>query len=52
MCLPVTNQLSEVMAGADQQAIVGLLSRMGEYRSVGYEYYSNMWWVIETRWKK
>ena len=30
MCLPVTNQLSEVMAAADQQAIVCLLSRMGE----------------------
>ena len=30
MCLPVTNQLSEVMAGADQQAIVCLLSRMGK----------------------
>ncbi|XP_033124522.1 protein transport protein Sec24A-like [Anneissia japonica] len=28
MCLPITNQLSEVYAGADSQAIVGLLSRM------------------------
>ena len=30
LCLPVTNSLSEIYAGADQQAIVGLLAKMGE----------------------
>lgn len=30
LCLPVTNQLSEVHAGADQLAIVGLLAKMGK----------------------
>lgn len=34
MCLPVTNQLSEIYAGADQQAIVGLLAKMAADRSV------------------
>ncbi|XP_072038207.1 protein transport protein Sec24A-like isoform X2 [Amphiura filiformis] len=34
MCLPVTNQLSEVMAGADQQGIVCMLSRMAVDKSV------------------
>lgn len=34
MCLPVTNQLSEIYAGADQQAIIGLLAKMGADRSV------------------
>ncbi|XP_071952334.1 protein transport protein Sec24A-like isoform X2 [Antedon mediterranea] len=28
MCLPITGQLSEIYAGADSQAIIGLLSRM------------------------
>ena len=30
MCLPVTNQLSEIYAGADQKAIIGLLAKMGK----------------------
>ena len=30
LCLPVTNQLSEVYASADQQAIVALLAKMGK----------------------
>ncbi|XP_062583448.1 protein transport protein Sec24A-like isoform X2 [Saccostrea cucullata] len=34
LCLPVTNQLSEIYAGADQQAIVGLLAKMAVDRSV------------------
>ncbi|KAJ8318325.1 hypothetical protein KUTeg_003416 [Tegillarca granosa] len=34
MCLPVTNQISEVFAGADQQAIVALLAKMAVDRSV------------------
>ncbi|XP_060080427.1 protein transport protein Sec24A-like isoform X2 [Ylistrum balloti] len=34
MCLPVTNQISEVIAGADQKAIVSLLAKMGADRSV------------------
>lgn len=37
MCLPVTNQISEVFAGADQQAIVALLAKMGKYRM--YRFY-------------
>lgn len=34
MCLPVVNQLSDVYAGADVQAITVLLANMGE--SVAY----------------
>lgn len=34
LCLPVTNQLSEIYAGADQQAIIGLLAKMAVDRSV------------------
>ncbi|OWF43608.1 protein transport protein Sec24A-like isoform X2 [Mizuhopecten yessoensis] len=34
MCLPVTNQISEVIAGADQKAIINLLAKMGADRSV------------------
>ncbi|XP_033742326.1 protein transport protein Sec24A-like isoform X2 [Pecten maximus] len=34
MCLPVTNQISEVIAGADQKAIISLLAKMGADRSV------------------
>ncbi|XP_022080960.1 protein transport protein Sec24A-like isoform X2 [Acanthaster planci] len=34
MCLPVTNQLSEIMAGADQQAIIALLTRMAVDKSL------------------
>lgn len=30
MCLPVVNQLSDVYAGADVQAITCLLANMGE----------------------
>ncbi len=30
MCLPVTNQLTEVYNGADQKAIIGLLGKMGK----------------------
>lgn len=41
MCLPVTNQLSEIYAGADQQAIIGLLAKMGEFGKK--EYYKLKW---------
>ena len=34
MCLPITNQLSEVYAGADQKAIIGLLAKMGVDKSI------------------
>ncbi|XP_038061133.1 protein transport protein Sec24A-like isoform X2 [Patiria miniata] len=34
MCLPVTNQLTEIMAGADQQGIVALLTRMAVDKSL------------------
>lgn len=30
MCLPVSNQLADVIHGADQKAIIGLLGKMGE----------------------
>lgn len=30
LCIPVTNQLSEVFSNADQQAVVALLSKMGK----------------------
>jgi len=30
MCLPVTNQVNEVLAGADQRAVVCLLAKMGK----------------------
>lgn len=30
LCLPVTNQISEVHAAADQQAIIALLAKMGK----------------------
>ena len=30
MCLPVSNQMTEIIAGADQQGIMGLLTRMGK----------------------
>lgn len=33
MCLPVVNQLSDVYAGADVQAITCLLANMGEASS-------------------
>lgn len=36
LCLPVTNQLSEIYAGADQQAIIGLLAKMGKYTGIGH----------------
>ena len=29
LCVPITNQLSDVFAGADQQAIASLLAKMG-----------------------
>lgn len=35
LCLPVTNQLSEIYAGADQQAIIGLLAKMGKKTGIG-----------------
>ena len=31
LCVPITNQLSDVFAGADQQAIASLLAKMGRY---------------------
>ena len=31
LCVPVTSQISEVFLGADQEAIIGLLSKMGTY---------------------
>ena len=31
MCLPVTNNVTEVFNGADQQAILSMLSKMGQY---------------------
>ena len=31
MCLPVTNQLTDIYNGADQKAIVGLLGKMGKF---------------------
>ena len=31
LCLPVTNSLTDVINSADQQAIIGLLSKMGAY---------------------
>ncbi|KAK3091418.1 hypothetical protein FSP39_019750 [Pinctada imbricata] len=34
LCLPVTNQISEIYAGADQQAIASLLAKMGVDRSI------------------
>lgn len=34
LCLPITSNLSEVMHGADQQCIVGLLAKMAVDRSV------------------
>ncbi|XP_064628770.1 protein transport protein Sec24A-like isoform X2 [Lineus longissimus] len=33
MCLPVSNQVNDVIASADQQAIVGLLAKMGVDRT-------------------
>jgi hypothetical protein len=33
MCLPVTKQLSEIYAGADQKAIIGLLAKT--FHSIG-----------------
>ncbi|CAH1794179.1 unnamed protein product, partial [Owenia fusiformis] len=35
MCLPVSNQQTEIYAGADQQAIIGLLAKMGVDRCIG-----------------
>lgn len=34
LCLPITNQLSEIYAAADQQAIVALLAKMGVDRCI------------------
>ncbi|XP_045213802.2 protein transport protein Sec24A-like isoform X2 [Mercenaria mercenaria] len=34
LCLPVTNQISEIHAGADQQAIIALLAKMAVDRSI------------------
>jgi protein transport protein SEC24 len=34
LCVPVTNQLSEVFTGADQQAIISLLAKMAVDRSL------------------
>ncbi|GFR98794.1 SEC24 family, member A [Elysia marginata] len=34
LCVPVTNQLSEIFAGADQQAIAALLAKMAVDRSL------------------
>ncbi|XP_006824913.1 protein transport protein Sec24A-like [Saccoglossus kowalevskii] len=34
MCLPVTNQITEVYAGADQQGIIGLLGKMAVDRTL------------------
>ncbi|XP_013421986.1 protein transport protein Sec24A [Lingula anatina] len=34
LCLPVTNQLTDVFSGADQQAIAGLLAKMAVDRSL------------------
>ena len=31
LCVPVTSQISDVFLGADQEAIIGLLSKMGTY---------------------
>lgn len=31
LCIPITNQLSDIFAGADQQAIAALLAKMGEF---------------------
>ena len=33
MCLPITNQINEVIAGADQRAIISLLAKMGKILS-------------------
>ncbi|XP_033643820.1 protein transport protein Sec24A-like [Asterias rubens] len=33
MCLPVSNQMTEIIAGADQQGIMGLLTRMAVDKS-------------------
>ena len=30
LCIPVTNSITEVFGAADQQAIVGLLAKMGK----------------------
>jgi len=30
LCLPITNSVSDVITGADQQAIAGLLAKMGK----------------------
>lgn len=34
LCLPVVNSLSDIFAGADVQAITGLLACMGTYDTV------------------
>ena len=34
LCMPVTNSLAEIYAGADQQAIVGLLAKMAVDKSI------------------
>ena len=34
LCVPITNQLSDVFAGADQQAIASLLAKMGRQQLV------------------
>lgn len=47
LCLPVTNQLSEIYAGADQQAIIGLLAKMGKNTGIGQSTFS-MYIIIYT----
>lgn len=47
LCLPVTNQLSEIYAGADQQAIIGLLAKMGKNTRIGQSTFS-MYIIIYT----
>lgn len=42
LCLPVTNQLSEIYAGADQQAIIGLLAKMGKNTRIGQSTFFNV----------
>ena len=34
LCIPVTNQITEVFASADQQAVAALLAKMGELKFI------------------
>lgn len=36
LCLPVVNSLADIFAGADVQAMTGLLACMGNYHTVYY----------------